>query len=119
MFITNIKCKYKGKCSSEGISCLDCEENRNVKENHYRPKKKDFYIPCEPFGYLPEKYPIITYTDSTCALERFFADPDNKGKVMNLYCSQEAKEELKKLQELNGYADLMILKEKDGSYSIY
>ena len=32
---------------------------------------------------------------------------------------QEAKEELKKLQELNGYADLMILKEKDGSYSIY
>ncbi len=85
MFLTEVKCKWKGKCSSEGIYCYDCEENTNNKKDYYKPNKKDYYKWTDDGLEWTLPFTVNT-TDSTCALEAFFKDPQNKGKVANLYC---------------------------------
>ena len=45
-------CQYIGKCSSEGICCNHCENNPDLKEDHYIPKRR--YIPYIPYvPYVP------------------------------------------------------------------
>lgn len=34
-------CIYAGKCSSEGIKCFECANNRKRKKDYYRPVNVD------------------------------------------------------------------------------
>ncbi len=87
-----VKCKYKGKCSSEdNLNCLSCSENENNKEDHYKPIKKDFYKPCKPYIWTPGRYEwwdtknqSITYvTDGTGCLHDLI---DGKIKIDGISC---------------------------------
>ena len=47
-----VKCKYKGKCSSEGMRCEDCIHNEEIKEDYYQPR--------QPYGWITYQ-PDVSY----------------------------------------------------------
>ena len=48
-----VNCVYAGNCTSEGCCCGSCANNKDLKEDHYYPKRHPYYYPWVPYRPFP------------------------------------------------------------------